>query len=578
MTILPDTSAMSQSAKARDSDQGAEQIVFEYHERTKHHYHSFAASSGYMDWATQPDPFRRYAGAPLVQLPLPKPGRTMPYWQLFSADRDEPTALSIESVSLFFRYSLSLTAWKRFHDNTWSLRANPSSGNLHPTEGYALLPALMGIHDRAGLYHYAPKEHGLERRAELEPSVWTALTTEFPDDSFLVALSSIHWREAWKYGERAFRYCQHDVGHALGTLRIAAAALGWKLSLLDPAENLPQMLGLDRDSDYMGAEREISELLAFVQPLDSTDIPFRSLPDAVASQVAESRWHGGANVLSPANEVNWQVIDEVSAATSHPTPLNIEDFSGFPLEANLFELPIRLGESTAETVILGRRSAVSMDASTSISAATFYQMLARLMPTRNNRSVPWDAIPWRPRIHLGLFVHRVDDVAPGLYAFVRDIDKLEPLRQVMRRDFLWQRPPSCPSGLALYLLKVQDCRALAAAVSCGQDIAGDGVFSLGMIADYENSLSKYGAAFYRNLFWEAGLIGQVLYLEAEAAGIRATGIGCYFDDAVHEVFGISSCAWQSLYHFTVGGPVEDKRLITLPAYAESRKAHIRRSF
>src|SRR5437660_12483691 len=48
-----------------------------------------------------------------------------------------------------------------------------------------------------------------------DPSVWTALMAAFPEDSFLVGLSSIHWREAWKYGERAFRYCQHDVGHAL---------------------------------------------------------------------------------------------------------------------------------------------------------------------------------------------------------------------------------------------------------------------------------------------------------------------------------------------------------------------------
>ena len=61
-------------------------------------------------------------------------------------------------------------------------------------------------------------------------------------------------------------------------------------------------------------------------------------------------------------------------------------------------------------------------------------------------------------------------------------------------------------------------------------------------------------------------IDQVLYLEAEAASIRSTGIGCYFDDPVHEVFGISSRDWQSFYHFTVGGPVEDKRLTTLPAY------------
>ena len=120
--------------------------------------------------------------------------------------------------------------------------------------------------------------------------------------------------------------------------------------------------------------------------------------------------------------------------------------------------------------------------------------------------------------------------------------------------------------LSLYLLQERDCRALAITVSCGQDIAGDGAFSLAMIADYRDSLATYGAAFYRNLFWEAGMVGQLLYLEAEEAGIRATGIGCYFDDLVHTAFGIVSREWQSFYHFTVGGPVEDRRLTTLPAY------------
>ena len=136
----------------------------------------------------------------------------------------------------------------------------------------------------------------------------------------------------------------------------------------------------------------------------------------------------------------------------------------------------------------------------------------------------------------------------------------------MRPEFLWQRPPLCPQGLPLFLLKEGDCRALTANVSCGQDIAGDGAFSLSMIAEYMDSLVVYGSGFYRNLYWEAGLVGQVLYLEAEESGIRATGIGCYFDDPVHEVFGISSRDWQSFYHFTVGNPVEDVRLTTLPAY------------
>lgn len=63
-----------------------------------------------------------------------------------------------------------------------------------------------------------------------------------------------------------------------------------------------------------------------------------------------------------------------------------------------------------------------------------------------------------------------------------------------------------------------------------QDIAGDGCFSLGMVAHLEPTLSSKGAWMYPRLFWETGVLGQVLYLEAHAVGISATGIGCFFDD------------------------------------------------
>jgi SagB-type dehydrogenase family enzyme len=479
-----------------------------------------------------------------------------------------PVPLSVDSISLFFRYALSLTAWKRLQETTWSLRANPSSGNLHPTEGYALFPLLDGLHNRPGVYHYASKAHGLELRAEIDPSVWAALTAAFPEGSFLVGLSSILWREAWKYGERAFRYCQHDVGHALGTMRFAAATLGWKLRLLDRvgAAAVSQLLGLDREADYAGAEREHPELVALIVREKWASDRGLCLSKELVSQVAASRWYGTANMLSPEHGVDWPVIDHVAVAATNLRTAADEEFSGFPSEEEIFGAPVRSGAFTAEKVILGRRSAVSMDASTAIPAVTFFRMLARLVPTRDDRSMPWDALPWRPRIHLGLFVHRVNDLTPGLYVLARDPEKVEKLRQAMQPEFLWLHPPSCPRGLPLYLLKEGDCRTLAASVSCGQDIAGDGAFSLAMLAEYMDSLVSYGASFYRNLFWEAGLVGQVLYLEAEEAGIRSTGIGCYFDDPAHEVFGISPRDWQSFYHFTVGGPIEDRRLTTLPPY------------
>ena len=83
-----------------------------------------------------------------------------------------------------------------------------------------------------------------------------------------MGLSSIYWREAWKYGERAFRYCQHDVGHAIGALRIAAAALGWSALVLEGTRTttIDALLGLDRDADFAGVERESAELVMALWP------------------------------------------------------------------------------------------------------------------------------------------------------------------------------------------------------------------------------------------------------------------------------------------------------------------------
>jgi hypothetical protein len=168
-------------------------------------------------------------------------------------------------------------------------------------------------------------------------------------------------------------------------------------------------------------------------------------------------------------------------------------------------------------------------------------------------------------VHLGLFVHRVTGLDPGLYCLPRTPAAELMLREAMHRRFLWQRPTSCPD-VPLFLLERGDATSLAAQVSCGQAIAGDSAFSLGFLAEFADRLRAYGDWFYRRLFWEAGAIAQVLYLEAEAAALRGTGIGCFYDDPVHDVFGLSGNTIQSLYHFTLGGPVEDTRLTTLPPY------------
>ncbi|MFT7462038.1 MAG: SagB-type dehydrogenase family enzyme [Pseudohongiellaceae bacterium] len=554
-----------------------------YHERTKHDYARPARSPGYLDWSNQPDPFRRYASAPLTLLEQPTGQPTATYEELYHPGAVAAQPFDLASVSALLYHSLALSAWKSFEGSRWPLRVNPSSGNLHPTEGYVFLPGLTGLDPTSGtescgtpgLFHYAPKEHGLERRARFDDSGWSQLIAGLPSDSFIVGLSSVPWRESWKYGERAYRYCQHDVGHALAALRYAAALQGWTLQVLPnvPHPTQAALLGLDRAAEFDSEEPEHPDLLAVVltnpaQAETASDISAWKPSAQAVRQLLQASWFGRANTLSPSH-AHWPVIAEVGSActrTLHSPTIAAPQASPsqpLPLDSSA-DVP------NASTILRQRRSATAFNGTTGMTRDGFYELLSRLLPLRS--AVPWDAQTWPTFVHLGLYVHRVAELPPGRYALVREPSQLDALRASMDSSFSWTRPEGCPDSLPLYALNEDNVTRQATGVSCGQEIAGDSVFSLGMLAQFDKPLQRYGAALYPMLFWETGMIGQVLYLEAEAIGLRGTGIGCFFDNPVHRDFGLQDQSFQSLYHFTIGGAVNDERLSTEAAYGDSHES------
>lgn len=562
-----------------------------YHDGTKHGFNRFARSLGYLDWATQPRPFRAFADAPVFPLfPHPDAARVeyrpapLRYDDLFDRSeraRTRPAAGGAGALGDLLRHALGLSAWKQFGDGRWSLRVNPSSGNLHPTEAYVLCGPMAGLADRPGVYHYAPDRHALERRCAFDADAWPATGDA---DRLLVVLTSVHWREAWKYGERAFRYCQHDLGHAVAAIAISASLVGWRARVLPSwsHDRLARLTGLDRDEDFADAEREEPGCLILCAAGDPIEWPHER-DEALLDAVGRGQWSGRASRLS-ADHVPWPAIDEVAHATKWPGRAGVPgETGGAGVAGGAGETGrISVGPSftsgvpssafssdvtaDARQVMLQRRSAVAFDGRSTLPRAAFFAMLSRVMP---GGAAPWDALWWKPCVHLALFVHRVGDVPPGLYLLARDPSSLDDLRMACGRDFLWE---AAHETLPFVCLGRGDATRLAARLSCDQDIASDGFFCAAMLARFDASLAAHGPAFYRHLFWETGAIGQVLYLEAEAAGARATGIGCFYDDPVHDTLGLERHTFQSLYHFTVGMPVEDTRLTTEPGYPWDRLA------
>jgi SagB-type dehydrogenase family enzyme len=528
-----------------ETDTAVEQVR-EYHNRTKHRTEGYAAGPETLDWTSQPNPFREFNGAPIFELPLGAETLGAPFSSLYQPDSITPQPVSIESIGALLQLSMGISAWKEYGPDKWALRCNPSSGNLHPTEAYLVSPGLPSL--QAGVYHYRSQEHALEQRCLLEAN------HPFSDlNGLILGLSSIHWREAWKYGERAFRYCQLDLGHALGAIRYAAGVLGWNAKLIDSAssDQVANLLGLDRKEDFSSAEAEEPDLLILLTPRDKQ----YELPENLFEDLKVS-WSGKANVLDPYPMYRWPIIDIAAEASKKPLTMPAswkrQDFGSLSSDC----------EKPAHSIILGRRSAQHFDGKTSITAESFYHMLDCLLP-RNN--TPWDIWGFEPRVHLMLFVHRVDGIEPGMYLLTRDATAPDRLRTMMRPEYLWTKPENAPGHLPLYQLMSSQCAKAAKTISCHQGIASDSCFSLGMLAEFEEVIERDPWR-YRQLHWEAGLIGHVLYLEAEAAGVRGTGIGCYFDDLLHELLGIKDSRLQSLYHFTVGNPLIDTRITTLPPY------------
>lgn len=518
-----------------------------YHARTKHAPHRYALGPAFLDWTSQPSPYKRFEGARLVELPLTA-GPAAP----FPGPAPEAAPLESASLGLFLELAFGLSAWKSVEGSTWAVRNNPSSGNLHPTEAYLLLNALDGVCDAAALFHYAPMAHGLEERARYHAAAL------LPQGGFLVALGSVFWRESWKYGERAFRYCQLDAGHALGAAAQAASALGWRArARAAPSDDeIAALLGLDRPDAGHRREEEHPDLLIWIE----TTAGVAPELDLRAVIEAPREFAGVATRLSEDHD-GWPIIDRAAKLCRKPRTSPID--AGPPAAPG----PALRGPPIG-AVVRARRSVQRMDGAAVLARDAFRDMLAATLP---GAPPLLGAFPWPPAITLILYVHRVAGVAPGLYLLARDAALAMRLRARLSPEFDWASVDL--DGLPLFRLRAGAVEREATRAACLQPIAGKGCFAVAMIADFDAVLRAEGAFAYRRLHWEAGLIGQALYLWATAVGLAGTGIGCFFDDEVHALLGLpdGDMEFQDVYHFTVGGPVEDARILTLPPYPDERR-------
>ncbi|KAK9147979.1 hypothetical protein Scep_006736 [Stephania cephalantha] len=408
-----------------------------------------------------------------------------------SSSPPTPQPLSLPTLSHLLYHSLSLSAWKSTPHSTWSLRVNPSSGNLHPTETHLISPPIPSLSRSAFAAHYAPKHHSLHLRSSPIPSQFF-LPTFFPKSSFLVGFSSVFWREAWKYGERAFRYCNHDVGHAIAALAIAAAGLGWDVKILDGLGfcDLEKVMGMNGNGEFEIPARPVKGrmpeiefdhpdcvVVVFPNGGEGFEVDFGKLSSLISEVFDEVEWVGKPNLLSK-EHVCWDIIYRTAEAVKKPLTAT-DRFKVDPfVSSGLISENVYKGMSASE-VIRKRRSAVDMDGVHVMERETFYQIMLHCLPSGvqsgdgggkqgKQLALPFRVLTWEAEVHAVLFVHRVAGLPIGLYFLVRNDDHFDELKRSTRSEFEWERPEGCPANLPLYRLLKGDFKLISRRVSCHQ--------------------------------------------------------------------------------------------------------------
>jgi SagB-type dehydrogenase family enzyme len=438
----------------------------EYHELTKHSAESVRRIHHYLDWANMPNPFRHYEDVPILDLPSDPPAPQISALEVLEGKVGDTSARDgAEFLSQLMFYSASISASKRVPStgSTYALRVNPSSGNLHPTEFHFYAHRLEDWVD--GLYHYRPSSHMAEQRAKGE-FAGKLVDTSAP---LVFVLTSIAWREAWKYQDRAYRYCLHDIGHAWQALTLAARSIGC------------ESFALGHFSDEKIAEG--CHLSQDEWPMLIVVLHGQSIPVSMKDPVETILCGGHPNRLSE-EQIPYPLIERIHAATKLCVEATRPSL-GQPKASDRGE--IRMPPHHVSTsrnfgdVVRARRSA--LDFRGGRESISLSQLATLLSSTKEPLFADFATARF---VHLYLYVHRVEGLAPGVYRY-------------------W------PEHAELEKIKDGDQRLVAAALSLGQDLAGNACLAFSMIGDFENAARSYGGswisirAFRGGCYWSTNV-------------------------------------------------------------------------
>jgi SagB-type dehydrogenase family enzyme len=485
------------------TDNGNLEAAWSYHNSTKHSYASIRSNPHFLEWDSQPLPFKIFPA--LEPLPLPREVRQTGIAALSAiAESVKPEANAapdLEALAQLLYLSAGITRHRKYPGGEIYFRAAACTGALYEVELYVVCDDLADL--QAGVYHFAPADFALRRfragdyrgvlgeAAGGEPAVLHAPIT--------VVCTCTYWRNAWKYQARTYRHFGWDNGTLLANLLAVATSLGMPAKVICGFVDAEVNRLLDVDS-----EREVAFSLvtlghtAHMSPHSHGEVSPLQMETVPASR----------------NEIDYPAMREMHAASSLNSPEEVKMWRGRTPLTKLPPptgpiIPLRpfsdaeMSRDPIEQVILRRGSARKF-AQLPIGLVQLSTILDRA-----TRCIPADFLdPQGAQLNdLYLIVNAVEGLHPGAYVFHRD-------------------------GGALECLKEGNFRGQAGYLGLDQQLPAEAAVDIFFLADLRAILQRFGNRGYRAAQLEAGILSGKVYLAAYAQRLGATGLTFYDDDVI----------------------------------------------
>ena len=263
-----------------------------------------------LDWPNQPLPFKIYKDVDSVRLPTDGSPITANVTETVGA---EPLALDAESMpdlgtlARVLYLSGGITKRKPYAGGELYFRAAACTGALYHIDLYLVCGDLPGL--GAGVYHFRPNDFGLVRLREgdyrgvladasgLEASIVGAPVT--------LVLADTHWRNAWKYGARAYRHAFWDAGTLLANTLAATSGAGVPAKVVTSFvdEEVHRLLGLEAEKESvvalvpLGRASEATPVTPL--PVDTLEMPIEPLSPKMVEYMGIYELNRNSSLESP---------------------------------------------------------------------------------------------------------------------------------------------------------------------------------------------------------------------------------------------------------------------------------------